>query len=41
MRVILLSQLRDTRTFEEKYNFVMGLNKEGVCHALQQYEKKC
>jgi len=36
-----LSQLRDTLTFEEKYNFVMGLSKEEVCHALQQYERYC
>ena len=29
-----LSQLRHSFTFEEKYNFVMGLSKEEVCHAL-------
>ena len=34
-----LSQLRDSLSFEEKYDFVMGLTREDVCHALSQHEK--
>jgi len=32
------SRLRKTLSFEEKYNFVMKLSKEEVCHALVQHE---
>ena len=33
-----LSPLRETLTFEEKYNFVMGLSKDEVREALSQHE---
>ena len=34
-----LSQLRDSLTFEEKYNFVMELSPEEVCQVLNRHEK--
>ena len=34
-----LSSLRETLTFEEKYDFVMRLTKEEICQALEQHEK--
>ncbi|MGW8287567.1 MAG: hypothetical protein ACWGOD_04940 [Desulfobulbales bacterium] len=34
-----LSSLRETLTFEEKYDFVMGLSQEEICQALDQHEK--
>jgi hypothetical protein len=34
-----LSQLRDSLTLEEKYNFVMELSPEEVCQVLDRHEK--
>jgi hypothetical protein len=34
-----LSSLRETLTFEEKYDFVMGLSQEEISQALDQHEK--